>query len=224
MRHNWFVIDRWGRRPVNTRLDTYWSRFDYGAADIDWPAFNQLVTRASADNVVRALRTFAAMLDVELIDVTRAPQRWNGALLVGENGGSLCVCEPGFDLDDRLLRPESVEAIAGLLAEDSAFFGYDPATGTVHVARYETGVPVLEWFDSALPGPSYARTFPSHGRATDEDPRTFALRALGMCETSPLLDRVAFVESELEPFELARISPELEDCPVLVALRVAALS
>lgn len=224
MRHNWFVIDRWGRRPVNRRLDTYWSRFDYGATDIDWPAFNQLVTRASADNAVRALRTFAAMLDIELIDVTRAPQRWSGALLIAENGGSLCITEPGFDLDDRLLRPESVDAIAGLLAEDSAFFGHDPATGTVHVSRYETGVPVLEWFDSTLPGPSYARTFPSHGRATDEDPRAYALRALGMPETSPLLDRLAFIEDELDSFELARISPDLEDCPVLVALRVAALS
>ena len=39
MRQQWYIIDRWGRRSVNLRSDTYWSRFDYGAMDIDWPDF-----------------------------------------------------------------------------------------------------------------------------------------------------------------------------------------
>ena len=222
MRHNWFVIDRWGRRSANCRLDTYWSRFDYGALSIDWPAFNQLVTRADGPSTVKALRAFAAMLDVELTDVTASPQRWHGAIVVVENGDTLCVGEPGVDLDERLLRPESADAIAGLLAQDGAFFGYDPATGTVHVTLYELGVPTLEWFDSTLPGPSYARTFGQNGRATDEDPRFFALRHLGMPESSPLLDRIAFVESVLGPLKLPRLAPELESLPVISALRVFA--
>lgn len=221
MRHTWFVIDRWGRRSANCRLDSYWSRFDYGALDIDWPAFNQFVTRADPQSVEKALRAFTAMLDVDLVDVTATPERWEGALLVTENAGTVCVAEPGLDLDERLLRPESADALAGLLAHDGAFFGHDPSTGTLHVTLYEVGVPTLEWFDSTLPGPSYARTFGHNGRASDEDPRAYALRQLGMPETSPLLDRVAFLEHVLEPFELARIAPELEELPVIAALRVA---
>jgi hypothetical protein len=121
------------------------------------------------------------------------------------------------------LRPESANAIAGLLAEDGAFFGFDPAAGTIHVTRYETGVPTLEWFDSVEPGPSYARTFLTNGRATDEDPRTFALRFLDLPESSPLLDRLEFVEQVLADFELEVIDPELENLPVESVLRLAPL-
>lgn len=222
MREQWFIIDRWGRRSVNFRADTYWSRFDYGAIDIDWPEFNQLVMATQNDEtVVRALRTFAAMLGVELVDVSGEPERWQGALLVARNGDALVVGEPGVDLDERLLRPESADAICGLLAQDGVFYGYDPSSGTVHVTTYELGMPALEWWDSALPGPSYARTFLENGRARDEDPRHYALRVLGLPPTSPLLDRYAFVEHVLAPFGLDAIAPELEALPVVRALRLS---
>jgi hypothetical protein len=221
MRHNWYIIDRWGRRSINFRRDTYWSRFDYGGIDIDWPAFSQFVTRASPEILERALSTFAEMLEVQLVDVTDDPAMWDGALLVARNGGATCVAEPGLDLDDRLLRPESANAVAGLLADDGAFFGFDPAAGTIHVTRYEMGAPSLEWFDSTEPGPSYARTFQTNGRATDEDPRAFALRYLDLPESSPLLDRIAFVEAVLDDLELERVAPELDELPVESVLRLA---
>lgn len=221
MRHNWYIIDRWGRRSVNCRRDTYWSRFDYRGVDIDWPEFSQFVTRASPDMLQRALSTFAEMLDVQIVDVTDDPAMWDGALIVVRNGGATCVAEPGLDLDERLLRPESASAIAGLLADDGAFFGFDPAAGTVHVTRYDTGVPTLEWFDSTEPGPSHARTFQTNGRATDEDPRAFALRYLGLPESSPLLDRLAFVRAVLDDLGMEVISPELDDLPVTQVLRLA---
>lgn len=221
MRQNWYIIDRWGRRSVNCRTDSYWSRFDYGAIDIDWPEFNQLITRASADAVVMALRTFAGMLDVDLIDVTDSPERWEGAIIVAQNGGSVVVSEPGVELDDRLMRPESADAVCGLLAHDGAFFGYDPTVGTVHITTYELGVMTLDWWDSvAPPGPAYARTFIENGRAQDEDPRPYALRVLGMPESSPLLDRYAFVEHLLTPFELDSLQPNLDSLKILWALRL----
>lgn len=221
MREQWFIIDRWGRRSVNFRADTYWSRFDYGAIDIDWPEFNQLVISTHDDEtVVRALRAFASMLGVELVDVSSEPERWLGSVLVVRDGEALVVSEPGVELDERILRPESADAICGLLAQDGAFFGYDPATGTVNVTTYELGMPTLEWWDSVLPGPSFARTFLENGRARDEDPRQYALRELGLPATSPLLDRYAFVEHLLEPFGLARIAPELDSLPVVRALRL----
>lgn len=220
MRQDWFIIDRWGRRSINHRSDTYWSRFDYGAIDIDWPEFNQLVTTASVEMVVKALRTFASMLDVELSDVTDAPQWWAGAIVIARNGGSIVVGEPGVDLDERLLRPESADAICGLLAHDGVFFGYDPATQTVHVTTYELGVATLDWWDSVAPGPAFARTFIENGRARDEDPRPYALRSLGLPETSPLLDRYAFVEHLLSAYDLERIEPDLESLHVVRAMRL----
>lgn len=188
--------------------------------DIDWPEFNQLVTDASAQDIVQALTTFAAMLDVELTDVTAEPGLWAGAILIASNGASHCVAEPGLDLDERLLRPESADAIAGLLAHDGVFFGFDPAAGTLHVTTYDLGAPTLEWYDSVTPGPSFARTFLQNGRARDEDPRKFALRTLELPESSPLLDRYAFVEHLLEPMELEVVVPELEGLQILIALRI----
>ncbi len=220
MRQDWFIIDRWGRRSVNCRTDNYWSRFDYGAIDIDWPEFNQLVTTAPDEMIVKALRTFAGMLEINLTDVTAQPERWEGAILVARNGAAVVVGEPGVDVDERLLRPESADAICGLLAHDGAFFGYDPAAGTVHVTTYELGVPTLDWWDSVMPGPSYARSFIENGRARDEDPRPFALRALGLPETSPLLDRYAFIEHTLAPFGLESLEPQLESLRVVCALRL----
>ena len=220
MRQHWFIIDRWGRRSANCRADNYWSRFDYGAIDIDWPEFNQLVTSAPAPNVVKALRTFATMLDVELVDVTAEPQRWDGAILIARNGDAVVIGEPGVDLDERLLRPESADAICGLLAYDGAFFGYDPAAGTVHVTTYDLGVVTLDWWDSVSPGPSYARTFEHNGRARDEDPRPYALRELGLPESSPLLDRYAFIEHVLAPYGMDELEPQFDTLQVVNALRL----
>lgn len=220
MHQNWFIIDRWGRRSANCRADSYWNRLSSGALDIHWSAFNQLVTRARPDEVVQALRSVAAMFEIDLVDVTAQPDRWDGAILVQQNGACLSVSEPGVDLDERLLRPESADAVSGLLAADGAFYGYDPATSTVQLTVYEQGAPSLEWVDSDLPGPSFARTFHRNGRATDEDPRAYALRAMQLPAASSLLDRVHFVEMSLERFGLEIVAASLPDAATRVALRI----
>ena len=218
MRQEWFIIDRWGRRPIH-RADAR-PRSVHGADEIDWPPFNQLVTRAPTHLVVKALQTFTSMLDVQLLDVTDAPQRWLGAVLVGQCGDVVLVSEPGTELDERLLHPDSADAIHGLLADDGAFFGYQPESGTVHVTRYELGAPTMEWWDSVAPGPSFARTYEANGRAQDEEPRQFALRALGLPPAQPMLDRHEFVAHVLRSVGLERLAPEFDDVAIAHAFRL----
>ncbi len=224
MRQNLFIIDRWGRRSANYRNRSYWNRGKQGVVSIDWPSFNQLVARADGDTIVQALRTFARMLEVELVDVTDEPHRWEEGIVLHRVGAHTAVTEPEVDLSDRLLRPETADAIVGLLAEDAAFYGYDEATETLHVTVYRAGVPTLEWWDSELPGPSFARTFETNGRATDEDPRLYALRAMDLAPTSSMVDRVSFVEQSLAPFEIEELPPATHSLDILRVLRFAETS
>ena len=219
MRQHWFVIDRWGRRSANFRAVNHRRSPSLRAIAIDWPEFNQLVTRAAPHDVIKALRTFASMLDVTLAD-TDDRDHSPGLLAVTRCGQTCVVSEIGVDLEDRLLRPESADAIFGLLADDGVFLGFDPSASTVHLTRYALGAPVLDWWDSALPGPSYARTFLNNGRATDEDPRMFALAALELPGTTPLLDREAFLCHHLEEFDLASVEPNLVGYEVVATLRM----
>lgn len=202
----------------------FWSRFDYSGDD-EWPEFTQLAIPADQtrpDQLRQAVETVARLGNMDVQDVTTSPERWESAIVLARNGSAWCVCEPGVELEDRFLDGETAEQIAGLLASDGVFFGHILATGTVHATTFSTGGRELAWFDSALPGPSFARLFHRDGRCSEEDPRAYALDALDMPATSPLLDRYAFVASLLEPFGIESLSPNLEPFEVEMALLVTA--
>lgn len=200
----------------------FWSRFDYDGEE-EWPEFTQLAVSqndARLDQLIQALQTVASIHEVRVEDVSDTPEAWDGALVVAQNGDTWCVSEPGVDLEDRFLTSDWAEQIAGLLACDAVFFGHTLSTATVHATTFETGGQNLAWFDSALPGPSFARVFHRDGRCTEEDPRSYALEALDMPTTSPLLDRYAFVASLLEPMGIHTISPDLDAFEVELVLQI----
>lgn len=219
MMSQWFLIDRDGRRPVRQTPPDYFSRFNAVSSD-EWPSFSQLVLDASLNHVVRALQTVAVVHDFQLEDVTQHPERWDGALLVVKNGATLILTETDADADFAFIHEEVSAHIAGLLACNAALFGYEEACGTVFLSVWDTGAIELSWCDSTLPGPSFARVFHRNGTCTEEDPRTFALRAMDMPDTSPLLDRYAFVTSMVQSFGLDELTPDLDDFPVLAAFKV----
>jgi len=214
----WYLIDGDGRRPLSRRTMDFWSKFEYSGDEPDWPAFTQLVVDATRENLVKAVDTVAEMVERRPRDVTDEPAAWNGALCIAQNGEALSLAEPRVDLDERFLRDEVADAMAGLLACNGAFFGHDPSTGLIHVTTFDLGAPELAWYDSTEPGPSFARTFHRDGRATEEDPRSYALRLLDMPDTSPLLDRYAFVHRVLSGFGIDAVSPELDDLEIVQVL------
>lgn len=217
MSHTWFVIDRDGRRAVRGNPMDFWSKFNYSGDDSEWPEFTQFVVSlkdVKLADIHQAIETVARTRGLECHDVSSAPEQWGEALVVAKNGEALCLTEPRVDLEDRFLDDEVAEQLAGLLASDAVFFGHAPGRGTIHVTTFETGACSLAWYDSSLPGPSFARIFHRNGQCTDEDPRSYALRVMDMPETSPLLDRYAFVASRVEPFGVETISPELDDCEI----------
>ncbi len=221
MSHSWFVIDAHGRRAISRSPMDFWSQFDYSTDGDEWPEFTQLVVKGRLDDVARALKTVAKTLGLDCADVSADPERWGpGAIHFADLDGSIVVSEPGVDLDDRFLHDASADAIVGLLAQDGAFFGHNPASGLIHITTFELGAPKLAWYDSIEPGPSFARLFLEDGRCTDEDPRDYALAALDMPATSPLLDRYKFVESVLEPFGIKEVSPDLDDLAIDRVIRL----
>jgi hypothetical protein len=157
----------------------------------------------------------------DCIDITDEPQKWADALHVARNGEALCLSEPGRDIEERWLHAEVAEKLAGMLACHAAFYGHDSSVGLIHVGMFDLGAPTTLWCDSTLPGPSFARTYHRNGTCTEEDPRDFALRVLDMPSTSPLLDRYAYVEHVLRPFELAHgVRPDLDGLEVIRVLQV----
>ncbi len=195
----------------------FWSKFNYSGDDSEWPEFTQFVVSikdVKLTDIQQAVETVAGTRGLEPQDVSSEPEHWDEALVVARNGDAWCLAEPRVDLEDRFLDEEAAEQIAGLLAADAVFFGHRPGSGTIHVTRYETGACTLAWYDSSLPGPSFARIFHRNGQCTDEDPRSYALRVMDMPETSPLLDRYAFVANQVQSFGMQSISPELDECEI----------
>ncbi len=214
----WFLIDRDGQRPVHNTSPNF-SRFRDDASQ-DWPAFSQLVVDANLEHLLRALKTVAQVNGLELEDVSAKPEAWESALIIVRNGAALIISETDLDADFQLLHDESAGQIAGLLAANAAFFGHDTSCGNLFVSTWDAGAIDLAWSDSVEPGPSHARVFHRNGLCTDEDPRDYALRALDMPATSPLLDRYAFVDFLLKPFGIEEVKPSIDDLPVVAAFKV----
>ncbi|MEZ4460310.1 MAG: hypothetical protein R3E66_11405 [bacterium] len=215
----WFLIDRDGRRPVRSTHPDFFSSFDYDGGPT-WPQFVQLAVDASLNHVLKAVETTAMVNGLDLEDVSTRPDAWDSALVIVRNGASLILAETDPDADYHFLHDESASQVAGLLACNAAFYGHETSSGTVFVSTWETGAIDLTWCDSLEPGPSFARVFHRNGTCTEEDPRGFALRALDMPATSPLLDRYAFVEFLLKPFGIEEMHPVIDELPVLAAFKV----
>ena len=226
MQREWYLIDDDGIHPldVDDKPDDFWEQFDRTGDDAPWPEFNQLVVDASPTRTVEALHRSAPQLGMGLDDVTEEPERWDQGLVITEAGDGLtAIGEPGVDLDERAMALPWTKQLVAELRCDGAFFGYDRSAGTLHLAMFSNGATDFAWCDSLVPGPSYAMEFDEQGRSTDEDPRKFALRKLGMPESSPLLDRYGFVIAHLEQLGLETISPELHDLPVAAVLLTRAV-
>lgn len=221
MQRQWYLIDDEGIHPLHTQTEPedFWLKFDREGEDVPWPAFSQVVVKASATRTVEALVRTAPEMGVEVKDVSDSPEEWTEAIVVARAEELTALGEPGVDLDDRLMAAQWAEELVAELRCDGAFFGHDPAAGTLFLTVYSQGKPEFAWCDSLLPGPSYAMIFGDDGRCTDEDPRRFALRALDMPETSPLLDRYRFVIVELDRLGLDSICPELDELPIAAVLQ-----
>lgn len=221
MKREWYLIDDDGIHPLDIDDDQGGQGAPEEAVDAPWPPFNQLVVDAAVDRVVEALNRTAPQLGIELVEVTEQPERWERAVVVAQrNTGPVALGEPGVELNERVLALEWSDQLVADLECDGMFFGYDPAAGTLHLTRYEEGSPRFGWADSLVPGPSYAMRFEDGKAVSEGDPRKFALRRMGLPETSPFLDRYRFVLAELRRLGLDEISPELDDLPVAAAMSV----
>lgn len=193
----------------------FWSDFRSGSdQDAAWPAFTQAAVRADLDEAVAGVTAIAADFGMRGDDVTQTPEQWEDGVCFARRDDLTVMTEPGVDIDERFVTAETTERLVDHLEADGAMFGYDPAAGTLMLTVFSSGTPMFTWADSLEPGPSHAITFHADGTATDEDPRRFALRRLGQPETSPFLDRYAFVENELAKLGLTTVQPDLADVPV----------
>lgn len=218
--HTLYLIDDNGFREARRRgvEADFWKKFNAGRLDAPWPAFTQLAIDAPAERVVEALRALSAEFELPLEEVGADPAHQVEGIYVATHNGLTLVSEPHTDLDERLLGEPMAEWLVRTLYAPAAYFGYDPSCATLHLTMFHNGRPVFAWCDSVMPGPSYAYVFNGDGTCTHEDPRHFALRMLDMPLTSPLLDRYAFVESNLRSIGIDQVCPDLTELPLSAVL------
>lgn len=223
MTRHWYLIENDSRRRIDVSEDRwdFWSEFHRnGGHHAPWPGFSQIAVNATIDALSGALLRFARDIGARSVDLSEAPERWDQGICLARHDGLSLASEPGRSLDERLLGSSAAEQIFRILQTDGVYFGYKPPAGTLHLARYQRGELRFSWADSLEPGPSYALTLHPDGKATHEDPRTFALRALGQPDTSPFLDRYDFFESTLASAGLSAVHPDLEGLPIEAAIEV----
>jgi hypothetical protein len=225
MTRHWYLIDNDGCRRIDVSEKSwdFWSDFRAGDAQgAAWPAFTQAAVCAELGKTVTSIERLAGEHELDCRDVTDAPELWDGGLCLASDDDLTLMTEPSVDFDERFLGPDAVEQILEHLAVDGAFFGHDPTTGTLTLTIFSNGTPDFTWSDSIEPGPSHAVTFHDDGTATSEDPRKFALRRLGQPESSPFLDRYAFIEHELAKLGLVDVQPDLANRPIVAVLHLGA--
>lgn len=222
MTRYWYLIDNNGYRRIHVTDENwdFWDEFRSSDAQGPWPAFTQLALRGEPGDVAQALHGFADEHGLICREVTDHPGQWDGALCLARYEQWTLAAEPGLDIEERYVAPLIAEELVASLQTDGAFYGRDPAAGTLMLTLFSDGEPDFEWRDSLMPGPSQALTFHGDGTATDEDPRRFALRRMGLPERNPMLDRYAFIEHELSRLGIDRIQPDLEHVPIEAAFRL----
>ncbi|MFU8803831.1 MAG: hypothetical protein ACNA8W_08500 [Bradymonadaceae bacterium] len=223
MNQTWYLIDDDGCHAINIAgtdpLD-FWSKFNRKASDQGWPPFSQLAVDAGAERTRGAILEVAEEFDLALEEITDQPEAWAEAIFLAHGSRTAFVAEPSTELDEQIIGQEWASAIVQRLCCAGAFFGYDPAGGTLHLTMFDKGRITFSWCDSLSPGPSYALVFHADGTCTHEDPRHFALRMMDMPPTSPLLDRHAFLETNLRLLGIDAIHPDLEPFPIHSVMRI----
>ena len=210
MPKRWQIIDDDGSRDVlvDHKTGRVVSGVKVAHNRCEWPPFTQFAIRASLDDVTRALEEVAREFDLPCRPCASTPRGREHAVEFAHRDELTLIGEPGVPFDDRFVTAASSEALVEHLETDGVHFGHDPQTGSLHLTRFLDGAPAFTWCDSLQPGPSFALTFHSDGRCTEEDPRRFALRRLGSGQTSGYLDRRAFVLEELEAAGLDAVDPD----------------
>lgn len=233
MTRSWYIIDQTGWRRIDVdahqkgekRWD-FWSGFrNRPGQSAPWPGFLQLAVGASSDRVRAAIVDFASSSKLSWSNVGEQPERWDEAVLVGEDPTALTppitlISQPVDAPEMGLINAESVDDFFYQLGVDGAFYGHDADSGTLMISVYRSGQPEFSWQDSLEPGPSWALSFHADGRASVENPRPFALRRLGLPATSPFLDRYAFIEHELRALGVQQIAPLMANRPIVAAFLV----
>lgn len=210
MARRWHIIDDDGSREfiVDHERGRVYSGVKVKHDGDEWPAFTQLAIEASTEALGEAIRSVTDEFDLPCRALQNAPAPGAHTIQFARSEGLVLVGEPQVEFEDRFITAASSEALVEYLGTQGVHFGHDPTTGSLHLTRYEEGVPDFTWCDSLRPGPSFALTFHADGRCTEEDPRRFALRRMVADETSGCLDRRAFIEHELASIGLTVIDPD----------------
>lgn len=222
IQREWYLIDEEGihRLELEGEPEDFWEQFMLDRVDAPWPEFSQVLVQASTTQVVEALQVTASEVGVKVEEVTDDPERWEEGLLIARVGEHCVLGEPGVELDERVMGLIWAEELLASLRCDGAYFGYDPAAGTLFFTRFRGGKVDLAWCDSLMPGPSYAMIFDGEGACEQEDPRRFALRELGLPESSPFLDRYEFLLAKLRELGLDEVCPKMDKLPIAAAMAV----
>jgi hypothetical protein len=211
--HRWQLIDETGRRDflVNRRTGSVTSQTHSGRGS--WPAFTQLALDADLDAVASAVDPVAQEFERECRLLQSSATEQAHTLQLATSAGLTLLAEPSIDFEERFVTAASSEALVERLEVDGVHFGFDPSSDTLHLTRFSSGFPDFTWCDSLRPGPSFALIFHEDGRCTEEDPRSFARRSLGLHGDADVLDRRAFLFTILDDFGLDAVDPDFSDTP-----------
>ena len=211
--HRWQLIDEKGRRDflVNRRTGAVTSEQDIPQDHSNWPPFTQLALRADIDAVSRGIDPVAEEFNRDCRALQAPGREQAHTLQLARSDGLTLLAEPSIDFQERFVTAASSEALVEQLQADGLHFGFDPSSDTLHLTRFIGGYPDFTWCDSLRPGPSFALVFHEDGRCTEEDPRRFARRHLGLEGDTDTLDRRAFLLSILHEFGLEAVDPDFAD-------------
>ena len=214
--HRWQLIDDDGRRDflVNRRTGSVSSQPPLFDDTDNWPPFTQLALDADIDEAAGAIDPVATEFERECRPLQTCGSGQTHTLQLAHVDGLTLLGEPCIDFEERFVTAASSEALVERLEVDGLHFGFDPSSDTLHLTRFSAGYPDFTWCDSLKPGPSFALIFHDDGRCTEEDPRRFARRELGLGADADLLDRRAFLYSVMEEFGLHSVDPDLADTDV----------
>jgi hypothetical protein len=137
-----------------------------------WPRFARLTTLAAPDALAREL---------------------GAARLATLDHRESSLYEPLTTLEPRVLSAARVARALRSLRADAALLIHDHEQ-TLELTLYTAGHPTLLWRDPLRSPDGDAICYLSDGTMTQEDPRHFALRTLGLRDETSVLDRYAFVE------------------------------
>ncbi len=179
---SWYIIDASGTRhieqsPANSLPD--------------WPAFAMISARTRHPDLTSTLLDVLHSAGL----ANPSPEDAHPIYLHTHQDTWTLATELCDDPDAWALSPHIAELLAEQLLCPLAYLSHDLDTGAIHLDLHDQGALALRWQDALDPSlPSDASLFSDSGMCTREDARQFALRLLELPESSPTLDRHAFIE------------------------------